>query len=49
MAKKQEKQHKMALNYRWVKVLRSHGGARMEKREVVDGVQTGRVLATRKC
>lgn len=49
MAKKQAQQHKMALGYKWVKVIPKKGHARMEKREVVEGVQTGRILDTRKC
>lgn len=48
MAKRQSKQETVQ-NYKWVKVIPKKGNARMEKRELVDGVQTGLVLETRKC
>lgn len=48
MAKRQSKQETVR-NYKWVKVIPRKGNARMEKRELADGVETGRVLMTRKC
>ena len=48
MAKRQV-QKAAVRNYRWIKVIPQKGNARMEKRELDGGSETGRVLDIRKC
>lgn len=51
MAKKQQKktEKKTGPDYKWIRVIPVKGHARNEKREFIDGVDTGRILETRRC
>ncbi len=46
---KHQKKHEVTVNHRWVKVIPWKGRARMEKRELKDSKETGRVLTTHGC